>query len=366
VQPAIQALISKGGIAMFGSRRSDRGFTLIELLVVISIIAVLIALLLPAVQAAREAARRSGCVNNLKQMGLGLLGYEQSNRSFPPGAITYQESPINCGAPIRAHGLFTMILPYMEQQAAYQAVNFTLGSWAPSGAVNAGAINYTALSPRLSVYVCPTDTLEEPPLNKLVDPVHGLTFNPYSQCSYAGVVGTVDIFRWWCGCPGTSNDKIVCFPGEVELMPDGAFGNNRSFAVTQFRDGLSNTMLVGEFARFSNDPDTIFNSWSSVRLINSPTLVGVTRPQGLATTVPRINAKLKNPDYPPSNPVGWKDDRRNLDMGQYGFRSGHTGGAFFLFGDGSVKFLKDTIDPTYVYRALSTRSNGEIVSATDY
>src|SRR5271156_1436557 len=110
--------------------RHRRAFTLIELLVVIAIIAVLIALLLPAVQAAREAARRASCVNNLKQVGLALLGYERTNLAFPPGGITGQENPLDCSSfnlPSkggRGHGILTMILPDMEQEPTYNAINF--------------------------------------------------------------------------------------------------------------------------------------------------------------------------------------------------------------------------------------------------
>jgi prepilin-type N-terminal cleavage/methylation domain-containing protein/prepilin-type processing-associated H-X9-DG protein len=352
---------------MYIARRPSHGFTLIEILVSIAIIAGLIALLLPAVQAARETARRAACVNNLKQVGLALLGYERTSLTFPPGGITGQENPLDCSSfnlPTkggRGHGIFSMILPFMEQEPTYNTINFAYATMGKQGSLNAGAINYTGLSTRLKVYICPSDSGQVPPLNKLLDPTNGITFNAYSQCSYAGVVGTVDIFRWSCGCPATSNDGLVCFGNSVELMPDGAFGYNHVFRLSDFHDGLSNTLLVGEFARFINDPDPIFNIWNTSLPIGSPSEAGVTRPQGLATTVPRPNAKLRNPDYPQSSPVNWKSDSNNQNMGQFGFRSVHFQGANFLFGDGSVKFLKDSINVQGVYQPLSTRDGCEIL-----
>src|SRR3954469_7042016 len=158
-------------------RRHGRfGFTLVELLVVIAIIGVLVALLLPAVQAAREAARRVGCLNNLKQIGLALNAYLGSQGTFPPGAITLHEHPMDCGQLARGHSLFTMILPYLEQQNTYNAVNFSYGTVRVQGSINAGAVNYTGLSQSLNAYVCPSDTDATPPLNKLIDPINGLTF----------------------------------------------------------------------------------------------------------------------------------------------------------------------------------------------
>src|SRR5215467_7753982 len=108
-------------------RASRRGFTLIELLVVIAIIAVLIALLLPAVQAAREAARRSQCVNNLKQIGLALHNYHQTNDKFPPGGVCTQ-SNAGCVNQWNGHSVVGMMLPFMEQQAVYSTINFSLTS----------------------------------------------------------------------------------------------------------------------------------------------------------------------------------------------------------------------------------------------
>jgi prepilin-type N-terminal cleavage/methylation domain-containing protein len=352
---------------MFGARHPNRGFTLIELLVVITIIGILLGLLLPAVQSAREAARRIECNNHLKQIGLALQSYAETHSTFPPGAITLQEKPLDCTSfqSRRGHGIFAMILPHLEQQSAYNAINFAFAAIGTQGAVSGGAINYTGLSTTIAAYACPSDLGQTPPLNKMVSP-NGVTFNVYSRCSYAGVVGTVDIFRWWCNCPATANDGLVCFGTNVELMPDGAFGNNHAFGITEFADGLSNTVLIGEFARFAGDPDSIFNVWNVALPIQSPTEPAVTRPQGLATTVPRLNARLRNPDYPSTNAVSWKKDPNNWEMGQFGFRSNHPGGAFFLYGDGSVRFVKNSIAHESVYWALSTRKGQEIIGGDAY
>lgn len=345
------------------ARGSPCGFTLIELLVTIAIIAVLVALLLPAVQSAREAARRAQCVNNLKQIGLALHNYEQASRSFPPGAITWQENPLDCTTPRRGHGFFSLILGMMEENTVYNAVNFSFASIGQQAGTSAGAVNNTALSTRISTYICPSDSRQTPPISRLGNP-RGQTFNALSQGSYAGSVGTIDVFRWWCGCPVSFTDGIVCV-GDIELMPDGAFGYNFTFRIPDFLDGLSQTIFVGEFSRFRNDPDPYFNEWNSA-LYFSSSLVGVTRPQGLATVVPRINASLAFPDIPQSSPVTWKDDPRNQQFGQFGFRSQHPGGASFLLGDGSVRFLKETINVPGTYWSLGTRAGGEVISADSY
>ena len=339
--------------------RSRRGFTLIELLVTISIIGVLVAITLPAAQSAREASRRVSCVNNLKQIGLALSHYETKYRVFPPGAITYQESPLDCLTPRRGHGLFTLVLTEMEQPSVYNSVNFAFASKGVQAGQNTGAINYTAFSAKIAAYVCPTDSIQIPYPNLLVNPTSGVTYNTFSQCSYAGVVGTVDIFRWYCGCPVSFQDGVVCVGG-VELQPDGAFGYNSHFRTVDFRDGLSQTLMVGECARFRNDPDPAFNEWTST-LYFASNMPGVTRPQALATTVPMLNASMAVPDVPPTDPVAWTSVLPNLQFGQFGFRSQHPGGANFLFGDGSIHFLKATINVTGVYRPLSTRFGRESI-----
>ena len=297
------------------------------------------------------------CANNLKQIGVALHDYHMLHCTFPPGAITWQESPQDYTTPPRGHSLFTMILPEIGQANAYNAINFAFASTGMQGSQYAGAINYTALSNPIDTLICPSDSGQQGRTCNPSDPA--LPCNAYTQCSYAAMAGTYDIFRWCCGFPIPGTDNVVCFGG-IELKPDGPFGNNFGARIPEFKDGLGNTLLVGEFARFRDDPDQIFNEWTSAIFYWS-TEPGVTRPQGLATAVPRINAPLSIPDVPQgTSPIDWKDDPRNRDFGQFGFRSRHAGGAHFLFGDGSVKFLKESIIPM-VYEALSTRADQDIV-----
>jgi prepilin-type processing-associated H-X9-DG protein len=354
-----------GGRGFPGPRRPRRGLALIEVLVVVATVAILAALFLQSLPRSRETARRADCSSNLRLIGLALQAYEHKNRCFPPGSITFVGDPPRCDEGRRGHGFLTLLLPYIERQAAYNQVNFAFAARGLQGATHAGAINYTALSTPVAAYVCPADSGQTPPPNSMFSK-KGETYNAFSHGSYAGAVGTVDIFRWWCNCPPADNDGVVCFGDNTEALPDGAFGFNHGFPVAAFRDGLAETIVVGEFGRFPDDPDPALNVWSFALATASPRVPGVTRPQGLATTVPRINAGLKVPDLPPSAAIRWRYDPANEEMGQFGFRSGHRGGASFLFGDGSVRFLAETIDRRRVYWALGTRDGGVPVAPGSY
>jgi prepilin-type N-terminal cleavage/methylation domain-containing protein/prepilin-type processing-associated H-X9-DG protein len=366
-------------------RPVPRGFTLIELLVVIAIIAVLIALLLPAVQSAREAARRAQCTNNLKQTGLALNNYESANGIYPIGIQNYgpQDAIPGCannGMP-RGHDVFTFMLPYMEQMTVYNAINMNFPADSSGGQIyfglNPGMIQATAFAGTIAAYICPDDSLRTPGSGRATDALEN-----YSPCSYAASFGTWDVWHWWYGCP-------------TMIQGDGAFAFDGAYRVASITDGLSNTMFIGEMSRFLNDPDAFFNFWNrggyyGARSAQTP---GVTRPQASASTAPKLNASLVIPDVAPTlagpNYVdGWlyaPVGAQVLNEGQYGFRSLHPGGANFVFGDGSVRFLKNTIDMgNYAgftvpagssppagaligtYRALSTRASGETISSDSY
>jgi prepilin-type N-terminal cleavage/methylation domain-containing protein/prepilin-type processing-associated H-X9-DG protein len=352
------------------------GFTLIELLVVIAIIAVLIALLLPAVQAAREAARRAQCVNNLKQLGLGLSNYESANGAFPVGSITYQDIPQDCSQAIRGFSLFQLVMPYIEQSNIYNSINHSL----PMGTTPVPVQQMTGALSKVASFLCPDD----PPATAQISG----SGNYYSQCSYAGNAGNRDIYDWWCSCPwGTPSSACGSGP---DILPDGIFGGNWSTRLQQITDGTSNTISIGEFSRFLNDPDATMNSWTRGQTFLS-SYVGsgtTTRSQCLAGTAPAINA----PFFPSNQStftgswnwvVGdtsdwlyWATPGDVRKLGQFGFRSLHPGGANFLFADGSCHFLKSTIsmgspsfgtvNNTGVYRMLGTRAGGEVISSDGY
>jgi prepilin-type N-terminal cleavage/methylation domain-containing protein/prepilin-type processing-associated H-X9-DG protein len=340
------------------SRRPRRpGFTLIELLVAIAIIGVLIALLLlPAVQAAREAARRASCVNNLKQIGLALHNYHDAHGSFPIRMSTFVGFDKTCSTVEHRHTFFASILPQLEQQSVWNAINvsFPAGSGVLSGntyfGVAPGLVQATAYQTRIAVYICPSDLRSNPPA---VNAAAGVV-NPYSQGSYAGNVGNWDIWRWWYGC-------------NQWLAPSGPFGQGTFITrMADFIDGTSQTILVGESSRYKNDPDDLYNFWN-LGAPSAPSNVGagVSRLQAFAMAGVKINASSVIPDVPPTDPYGNFYTPAYAAMGQWGFRSLHPGGAELLFADGSVKFIKEAVNINTL-RALGTHASGEVLSADAY
>ncbi len=294
-----------------------QGFTLVELLVVIAIIGILIALLLPAVQAAREAARRASCSNNLKQIGLGLHMYHDTFKRLPPGWWGYDPStgqPHWFGLPGWAWS--AAILPYMEQMAVQESlVHFDLPIFDPA--------NNAARVLPIEIYRCPSDVAPET-FELLDDRVNGAPCLVSSPCpielatnNYLGVFGTVDFHLV---CPGTT------------CVGDGTFVLNRGFRFADIRDGLSNTLAVGE---------------RSSKIAPSTWVGVVTCGEHAPARVCGVSS------YPPNSeeqPVHYF----------HNFSSRHPSGTQFLAADGSVKLIAETIDES-TYHALSTRAAGDIV-----
>jgi prepilin-type N-terminal cleavage/methylation domain-containing protein/prepilin-type processing-associated H-X9-DG protein len=347
---------------MQGLSRHRRGFTLIELLVVIAIIAVLIALLLPAVQAAREAARRAQCTNNLKQMGLAIANYESANGTLPMGSLNMSQAYDNCASISFKYTWQDYILNYVEQGTTYNALNF-VRPW------NSGSLT-TAFDVQIATYLCPSDSkFQEEPAG----------YVQFVQTSYAAVRGaTENIYYGWG--PNSVNASRC---GAIDS--EGVFGEQIAYRYAEITDGTSNTLAVGETSRFAadNSVSSPFNFGNYVGAWGGPGISGWNndvRITGGAFTVPKINAKPDTqnsasaigncggpfavPQY--GNPVGWSAPGSPcVNEGQFGFRSNHPGGANFVFCDGSVKFLKETLNPQ-VLQALGSRNLGEVISSDSF
>ncbi len=365
-----------------GSRRLSRGFTLIELLVVIAIIAVLISLLLPAVQSAREAARRAQCINNLKQLALGAQNYISANNVFPQG-IQFQANPEQALACYTSGSWLASMSQYFEQGTVFNSINFMVNMYT--------AQNTTVSGVGLSMLWCPSDPV-----------ITGLTYTypagtvcatalPMYYTSYGANTGYVMEYynpTWNSAGPGQcqlpSSGPNLQNNGVIYVL------SNISFA--GITDGTSNTMFASERAhgRFPAGDLYCWNWWTSGNY--GDTMFSTFYPMNPFNKIPQWCCQDGSPDAYVASAASF-----------------HPGGANFAFCDGSVKFLKDSIDTwqiqggsgtstglyngvmsgggypvgvtrdssSYnfiftpgmkigVYQALSSRNGGEIVSADQY
>ncbi len=299
--------------------KTRRGFTLIELLVVIAIIAILISLLLPAVQKVRAAAARVQCVNNLKQVGLALQNYHDTAKAFPPGYASNFDAAGNDTGP--GWGWAAHILPQMEQQAVYNAIQFNQNIEAPA--------NASARVQFIKSFTCPSDSPELTWTTKKYD----LAGNPVATVCDVASANFIGVF-------GTSE------PG---VEGDGVFYRNSKTRIGDITDGTSSTIIVGERS-FRLGQTTWVGSVSGATLF----------PQPPSTAPPILNngSGMVLGHTGDGNGPGAPNSYVNQ------FSSQHTGGANFLFADGHVAFLKSSINYP-VYKALSTRAGGEVVGG-DY
>jgi prepilin-type N-terminal cleavage/methylation domain-containing protein/prepilin-type processing-associated H-X9-DG protein len=334
-----------------------RGFTLIECLVVAAIIGLLIALLLPAVQSARESARRLQCSNNLKQIGLALHGYHDVNECLPMGmTLSLDSAYLTAGGPpcsslLYNESFLVASLPYLEQTPLYNSMNHVL--------YIVGLANTSAASPVVSTFTCPddTDALTSFPLYINTSLSHGYDpTNPptFGRTSYAGFQGTM----YDVALPAVPNCTLPTSP-----YSNGAFGGPYPLGFAGFTDGLSNTMAVAErsltsqrvFINF-NLPQLFYSSNIWVQSYFDITLMSAFTPP---STPPFA------PIYPVTNAF-----------------SQHPGGLNVLMADGSVRFVKNTVDswPTNlpidgyklgnpapgIWQKLATRNGGELVASDSY
>ena len=364
------------------NRQDRRGFTLIELLVVIAIIAVLIALLLPAVQAAREAARRSQCVNNLKQIGLGIHNYHSSNDVFPSGAVKNAFLAPGDYNPWSGWSAQALMLPFMEQTALYAAANF---AWTPENADGkSNPINSTVNLTLINAYLCPSDTNAGKYCNNSYHASYGTsTGNTYvdEHTAVASHNGGSGMFGMWTAfglrdaVDGSSN--TIAF---AEALQGDGRGNGRG-NVTPSSHARGNGLMG---AGGGGDPDLYDGSGSNFTAVLT----------ALQSCLGEWNNKASNKivdyrgwrwangvsGYTMFNTLQTPNDSQFpfnacrlgcgpgcvMDNGtSYPATSSHPGGVNVLMADGSVRFVKNTI-ARVTWWALGTRAGGEVVSADSY
>ena len=345
---------------MRNARRSRRAFTLIELLVVIAIIAVLIALLLPAVQAAREAARRMQCVNNMKQLGLAVANYESANGSLPPGRIwAPTQTPANFPTMFsncQNTPWFVLMLPHCEQQSLANAFNFSLGSEGVPGAGLAVAsgffANSTVAATKVGVFQCPSDSVRQFQIPTTYQ--GGLLSGPITtKGNYAVSWGNTTWGQNYAGLP----------TGATYLQ--SAFGHNGKIGFASITDGTSNTVFMAEVLQGDlNDVRGLM--WDPIgggsSFMTRLTPNGTVDYLGLTTGGDQIQTPFCTNDPGHQLPcVSGVSDISTFS----GARSRHAGGINALFGDGSVRFLKNSVNAA-TWIAINTISNGEVVSSDSY
>ena len=291
-------------------------FTLIELLVVIAIIAVLIALLLPAVQQAREAARRTQCRNNMHQIVLALHNYHDTHGILPSGAVNKQYSTSICISDSRAGQSSTwqvMILPFIDEQALYNAYNFDHWCW---DAANKNTVSKAMLQQ----YACPSNTTP------------ALISNTTASTDYAGCGGSTSVgyYAVWY-----TDNMLASEAGRRGILYRGS-----RVRIRDIRDGVSNTFLFGERANMSNmlDDQPSNYGWAQAYYAGNSVIRSTSPDSALNSRVPAYG---------------------------YCFRSMHEGGGFFAFADGQVRFISENID-SGTYAALGTRCGNELIDDEDY
>jgi len=334
-----------------------RAFTLIELLVVIAIIAILIALLLPAVQQAREAARRTQCKNNLKQIGLALHNYHDTYNTMPIGGV---------GSAWGGWGMswWMRILPNLEQSTVYSQINFSgvHPGWTCCGDAVGDANGAIMRQATVSTAICPSS-----PMPAKRDTGGG----PTTITQYHGISGATDGNGFVNASNGLAN-CCACCGGEQatgKIAGTGAPVVGRSIGLKDISDGTSNQMVVGEASNFI---------WSAPQAAGGSKTVAVNGAHGIMMGSPNVTTveaagpsgfferpfNMTTVRYSPNAPAVNNDPNWPGVGDNYGsnnpLSSAHTGGVQILLGDGSARFLSDNID-MLTLRRLCTRNDGQVL-----
>ena len=369
-------------------RRHLGGFTLIELLVVIAIIAVLIALLLPAVQAAREAARRSQCINNLKQLGLAIQNYHSAIGCFPPGgsnASSYQNIPGGAWGNWSAQA---MMLPYLEQTPLYNSMNFNLVCIG-AGGYDGYQANTSGVNTQISAFSCPSSL-------------------QYTGTYYGRLSGSTNYFVSVGSSMNQFGQNNTTFAGMTvgSASPNGPFAvGGIPLGIRDVLDGTSNTIATGEWRIGDNDGSKLSIPQDVIR-------VGSSYPTGASAGSPLLNMPLggnglntwlvscagaapgstssgnnwsntgqywceglfgdsvgnilvaPNGNYPNCAVYSYGGENDG-SYGNYGLSSYHSGGANVGMCDGSVRFIKSSTNQLTLW-GLGSRAQGEVISADSY
>src|SRR5262245_24385755 len=300
---------------------SDRGgFTLIELLVAIAIIAVLVALILPAVQQAREAARRVQCKNNLKQIGLAIHNFAEAFGELPPGGVYDGNTGLRRGS------VFVYLLPMLDETPLFDAYDLKKTN-VDNTVLSSGNFAAATVLPSL---VCPSDS----------HPMYYFGRAPHNYAASRGPTAVYDNPACSCNYPWAS---LALAPADDKYIFAGPFTRVGTRAkLKDIRDGLSNTLFFGEVRPECSEH--IQNGWAASNDGN-----------GYCTTLIPINYLTCNPNDadPCRRPCNWNTE--------VGFKSAHSGGAHFLLGDGSVRFISESIDHQS-YQYLGGKNDGKVVT----